>query len=250
MLEDSLREGKSAIIVGSCEVNYTGRASSILPEGERIVIIKPDGTVLVHQEKNRKPVNWNPPGCDANVKLENGELHLISKRTNPEETLLVNFKNVKTASSFELIDNEELQLVGTEEDLVESVLQNPNLFEKGFKPKKKEMPTSTGSIDIYGEDSEGNGVALEFKRDKATLSAVWQLSRYVEELEKKRQEKIRGVVASPRITSGAHKLLDKIGLEYKKIEKLPSTVSEDVIYDKSQRKIKEFGEDKKKNEEQ
>lgn len=63
LLEEALREDHTIVLVGSCVVNYRGRAGSVLPEGERVVIIKPDGTLLVHQKEKREPVNWNPPGA-------------------------------------------------------------------------------------------------------------------------------------------------------------------------------------------
>lgn len=245
LLEDSLREEKPTIIVGSCVVNYRGRAGSVLPEGERIVVIKPDGTLLVHQKEKREPVNWNPPGCTAQVNLGKRGLKLISRRSRPKETLLVLFKELKIVASFELVDEEELQLIGTEEDLVDSVLQNPSIIEEGFQPKEREKPTRSGVVDLYGEDSESRGVAIEFKRGKATLSAVGQLSRYIKELEQKLDEDVRGIIAAPEITSGARRLLNKEKLEYVKIEKTPTHSFEDVIYDKSQKQIKEFTQENK-----
>lgn len=245
ILKDSLREDQTILLIGSCIVNYEGRAGSVLPEGERIIIIKPDGTLLVHQNKKREPVNWNPPGCKSRVQLRDEGLQIISKRSDPEEKLSIIFKDLKTVISSELEDEEELQLIGTEEDLVRSIVQNPELIEESFTPKEKNKSIKTGEIDLYGIDSEGKGVIIEFKRGKATSSAVWQLSRYVEELEKKINKEIRGIVAAPKITSGASSLLDEQNLEYVRIEELPTRSFEDVVYDKSQKRIKEF--DNKKN---
>ncbi|KXB07053.1 hypothetical protein AKJ52_01065 [candidate division MSBL1 archaeon SCGC-AAA382C18] len=236
-IDKSLQDENSIILVGSCVAKYSGRAGSFLPEGERIIIIKPDGTLLVHQNEKREPVNWNPPGCTASVSLDQ-DLRLVSERSDPEETLLVIYKNLKMAASFELMDEQELELVGTEEDLVKSVLQNPELVEDGFKPKEREKPVSSGVIDIYGEDREGNGVALEFKRGKASLSAVNQLSRYVRELENKVNRKVRGIVVAPEISSGAKNLLTSEGLEYVKVEQFSSF--DEIIYERGQKKIKEF----------
>jgi len=240
LLDDSLRNNTTAIVVGKCIVNYHGRASSILPEGERIVIIKPDGTLLVHKKEKREPVNWNPPGCKANVESGGNGLRIVSRRSNPKETLQIKFKELKMAASFELIDEEDLKLRGSEEDLVKSVMKNPELIEEGFKPEEREKQTKSGMVDIYGKDSENRGLALEFKRGKATLSAIDQLKRYVEELEKKLDRPVRGLIVAPKITSSANRLLEKEGLEYVKIEETPSHDLDEVIYDKDQRKIKEF----------
>lgn len=239
-IEDSLREEKTILIVGSCTVNYQGRAGSVLPEGERITIIKPDGTVLVHQKEKREPVNWNPPGCKATVKNTKEGLQIISTRSEPKEILKIVFNDLQIVSSFELEDKEELQLIGSEDDLVKSIIQEPSLIEEGFTPKEKNMKIKSGEVDLYGIDSEGKGVVIEFKRDKATSSAVYQLGRYLEELEKKLEKEIRGIIAAPKITTGANRLLDKAGLEYVKIEELPTRSFDDVVYDSSQKQIKEF----------
>lgn len=240
LLKESLREDRTAIVVGSCVVNYQGRAGSVLPEGERIVITKPDGTLLVHQKEKREPVNWNPPGCNAEVNLGEEGLQLISVRDSPKETLLVLFKDLKMAASFALEDEEELQLVGTEEDLVKSVIQDPSLIEDGFRPEEREKSIGSGVIDLYGIDSEDRGVALEFKRGKATLSAVGQLGRYVNELEKRLERNMRGIIVASEITSGALRLLNKEGLEYVRIEEPPTHIFERVTYDKNQKQIHEF----------
>lgn len=229
--------------MGSCVVNYQGRAGSVLPEGERIVIIKPDGTLLVHQKEKREPVNWNPPGCKASVEIGEEGLQIISKRSKPEEILLIVFDDLKIVSSFELIDEEELQLTGTEKDLVNSVLREPSLIEEGFQPKEREKPTKSGLVDLYGEDSEGNGMAIEFKRGKVTLSTVGQLGRYVKELQKKLKKDVRGIVVAPQITSGARNLLKKEEIEHVRIEEPPTHKFEEVIYDDSQKSISEFAEE-------
>lgn len=238
LFEDSLREEKTVLAVGSCVVDYEGRASSILPEGERLIIVKPDGTVLVHQTEKRKPVNWNPPGCVARVELNDDGLVLVSRRSKPSERLSIDFKDFKIVASFEMFDNEELQLIGTEEDLVDSVVRSPDLIEEGLKILEREKPTKSGVIDLYAKDSDGAKVALEFKRGKATLSAVGQLSRYVKELKKKKGVDIRGILVAPKITSGALRLLKDEGLEYVRVKE--STESEDIVHDKNQRRIREY----------
>lgn len=240
LIANGLREHETIVLVGSCVVNYKGRAGSVLPEGERIVILKPDGTLLVHQEKKREPVNWNPPGCEARVTLGSEGLQIVSRRSKPKESILILFNELKLAASLELIDEEELQLVGSESDLVDMVMAEPSLIEEGFKPMEREKTTRYGLIDIYGVDAEGNGVVVELKRSKISPPAVYQLGRYIEELEKKLDKNIRGIVAAPKITSSALELVRKQGLEYVKMEEPPSHAFEKISFDKSQKKIKEF----------
>jgi RecB family endonuclease NucS len=222
IVKEGLLRKDCVILVGSCIVNYFGRASSILPRGERIVILKPDGTVLVHQKEKREPVNWNPPGCRASARAIDGMLQITSVRTRPREVLVISFDSLKMVSRFSLHDDEELYLFGTESQMVEEVVKNPSLIEEGFKPITKELRTEYGMIDLYGVDKRGNVVVIEFKRGRAGLDAVSQLKRYVDELKKERDERVggvRGVLVAPSITESALKLLKELGLEYVKIKR-------------------------------
>ncbi len=74
ILEKAFRARSLVIIVGNCRVDYEGRASSTLEWGERIVMIKEDGSVLVHRPTGYEPVNWQPPKCMMSVKLDDGAL--------------------------------------------------------------------------------------------------------------------------------------------------------------------------------
>lgn len=240
LVERATREKHVVLLVGQCIVNYAGRAGSVLPQGERIVIMKPDGTLLVHRKDKREPVNWNPPGCKATAKLTKEGLQIFSHRQKPKETLLVLFKELKLAASFDLIDEEELYLVGSEKDLIEMVFNNPSMIEDGLRPIEREKMTRYGAIDLYGIDRDGNGVVVEFKRGRAELAGVSQLKRYVDEI-KEKHEIVRGVLVAPNITSSAMKLLKEYGLEYVKISKPPTHTFEKVVArDKSQKALKEF----------
>jgi RecB family endonuclease NucS len=219
LVREGLLRKDCIVLVGSCVVNYFGRASSILPRGERIVILKPDGTVLVHQKEKREPVNWNPPGCRASARAIDGMLQITSVRTRPREVLVISFDSLKMVSRFSLHDDEELYLFGTESQMVEEIVKNPNLIEEGFRPITKELRTEYGMIDLYGVDRRGNVVVIEFKRGRAGLDAVSQLKRYVDELKKERGGRVRGVLAAPSITESALKLLKELGLEYIRIER-------------------------------
>jgi len=72
------------------------------------------------------------------------------------------------------------------------------------------------SVDILGKDKNGNIVVLEFKRRRADLHAVSQLKRYVETI-REEYENVRGILVAPSLTSGAKRLLEKEGLEFKKL---------------------------------
>lgn len=70
ILEDALRARKFVFVAGDCKVDYEGRASSVLEWGERVAIVKQDGSVLVHRPVGYEPVNWQPSGCLVKVWLE------------------------------------------------------------------------------------------------------------------------------------------------------------------------------------
>lgn len=116
-LQAGFETGAMVTIVGRCEVLYDGRASSYLGPGERLVIVKPDGTVLVHRNQQRTPVNWQPPGCTHDVSIENEQLLLQSERTTPHEELDIIFDSIAQVSILKLDDPPELSLQGSEEHL-------------------------------------------------------------------------------------------------------------------------------------
>ena len=50
------------LIVARCEVHYTGRLTAVLPEALRLLMIKADGSVMVHADTGGyKPLNWMTP---------------------------------------------------------------------------------------------------------------------------------------------------------------------------------------------
>jgi RecB family endonuclease NucS len=73
-------------------------------------------------------------------------------------------------------------------------------------------------MDIVARDREGRLVVIELKRRQAEFSAVTQLKRYVEELEKRKNEKVRGILCAPGISKNALSMLEKSGLEFSKLD--------------------------------
>src|SRR5215216_4102422 len=50
------------LIVARCSVEYSGRLSAHLPEALRLIMLKADGSVLVHADAGGyKPLNWMTP---------------------------------------------------------------------------------------------------------------------------------------------------------------------------------------------
>jgi hypothetical protein len=220
-------------VFGRCTVEYDGRATSSLGAGDRLLVCKPDGSVLVHTDEGQQPVNWQPPGCTVEPALVGGDgdevagdapggerLRVRSERTTPAEELLVEFERVAQVAAYDVVDPEDLALRGTEADLRERVLDDPSLVEPGFTPLATERQTPAGAVDVYGEDADGRTVVLELKRRRVGPDAVGQLSRYVDALRRDLHDAadVRGVLVAPSVTDRARRLLAEQGLEFVSLE--------------------------------
>ena len=216
LVEAGEERGWLCTLFGRCRVEYDGRASSSLAPGDRLVVLKPDGTVLVHTDEGQQPVNWQPPGCTHEVDTDDGRFVVRSRRNSPKEELVVSFERVAHAAAYETVDAAELALTGTEADLRERILDEPLLIEPGFEPRATERETPAGAVDIYGEDADGNVVVVELKRRRVGPDAVSQLNRYVAALERDLHTgtTVRGVLVAPSVTDTAARLLDERGLEF------------------------------------
>lgn len=202
-------------VFGQCRVDYDGRASSTLEAGDRLVILKPDGTVLVHTDEGQKPVNWQPPGCSHDVSTTE-TLDIRSRRDTPTEELLVSFEAVTQVAAFDGTDEQDLTLRGTESDMRDRILDDPSVLEPGFVPRATERETSAGAVDIYGVDEDDNAVVVELKRRRVGPDAVSQLNRYVSALQRDlhASSTVRGILVAPSVTDRAATLLDTHGLEF------------------------------------
>lgn len=201
-------------IVGACTIDYQGRAQSTLASGERLVLLKPDGTLLVHTAEGVKPVNWQPPGTTTAVAIKSLDddeplLVLTVERTSPNEIVTLAFEDVHFMATFHLEDWEDIQLLGTEADIAELLRLNPDLIEAGFTPYDVELDRRRGPMDIYGHDADDTRTVVEVKRRTAGIEEATQLARYVER-EREKHGDVRGLLAAPGISEKAqHYLRDK-----------------------------------------
>jgi RecB family endonuclease NucS len=231
----AIDRGDLITVFGRCTVAYDGRATSDLSLGDRHVMVKPDGTTLIHSSTGQQPINWMHPPADISISaseqpsehwqptdrrdrlpLSTDRLRLRAERAAPSEELIISFETVEQISTFDATDEAELSLSGTEADLRERILTSPELVETGFKPLSTERSTSAGAVDIYGEDRKGRTVILELKRRRVGPEAVGQLGRYVQALRRElhTDTEIRGLLVAPSVTDRARMLLDEEGLEF------------------------------------
>ena len=215
ILEKAFRARSFALIIGNCRVDYEGRASSTLEWGERIAMVKQDGSVLVHRPTGYEPVNWQPPKCVVKVKLNDAGLVVSASRSQPRENVSIEFKEIRLTATGTLADSGEFALHVTEEQMKQAILTAPDLVENGLKPLQQEKSLGeAGFTDIFAEDKNGRLVVVEIKRNAASKDAVLQLERYLETLRKKVNRPLRGIVVAPELRKSAQPLLDSLKLEY------------------------------------
>jgi RecB family endonuclease NucS len=219
IVQEAIASRKMLILVGSCRVNYMGRASSKLESGERVLIIKEDGSILVHRPKGYEPVNWQPPGCFFHTYKKKSEEILVVKaiRKKPYEILTIFYDKIYLISILSLTDKGEFSLYASENDMQKAILIQPNLIEEGFKPITHEKRVKSGFIDVYGIDNKGRSVVIEIKRRTARKEDVLQLEKYLESLKSIKNQEIRGILVAPQIAKGVQITLESLGLDFKQL---------------------------------
>ncbi len=212
-------ESRSLLVVlANCWVEYEGRAASKSTPGDLVVIVKPDGAVIVHGPRGYKPQNWQPDTSAVTVEASEGELVLRAVRRRPREVLVLHCGRVYHVAWGTGVEEASHWLYTSEREMRDAIASNPSLLMEGFRVARIERPVEPGFIDLYGYDSEGNLVVVELKRVKAGESAVRQLLRYVEALEKKGYRGIRPVLAAPDFTEAAVRLASQAGVELVRLD--------------------------------
>jgi RecB family endonuclease NucS len=216
----ALERGDLLAVVGRCTVAFDGRASGELGPGERHLLVKPDGTALVHGDDGQRPRAWVGPGGDVSASVVAGDLRVRATGDGGDDSLTVAFEALVHVGAFDVTDDGERTVAGTEADLRERVLADPDLVEPGFTPLATERETPAGPVDVYGEDREGRAVVVELKRRRAGPDAVGQLERYVEALERDLhiEAVVRGILVAPSATDRARELLAERGLAFASVD--------------------------------
>ncbi len=228
LIQEALRKRATILIFACCKVNYEGRALSQLNWGERIIMIKPDGAFLIHQEKKVEPVNWQPPKSKTRSYIKNGNLFLESHRRTPKELLTAEIRKIQFINYANIEDFEELEQAGYEKDMSDMIMEKPHMIEEGFTPTAREYSVEHGFIDILGKDKDNNLMILELKARKAGVTAVKQLRRYIQDMENTDNDylrecnanktKIRGLLVAPSIMDDALELIEEEGIEFISVE--------------------------------
>ncbi|MEM3536503.1 MAG: endonuclease NucS [Candidatus Bathyarchaeia archaeon] len=218
VVKEAISQHKTLLMVGNCWVHYIGRAKSKLEPGERILMIKEDGSLLVHRSVGYEPVNWQPPGCIFHVQLKDDVLEVRAVRRKPAEHVKVFFDKIQMVSALSLKDSGEFSLYASEEDMHRAILLEPSLLEDGFKPISYEKKVEPGFVDIYGVDKHGKLVVAEIKRKTAGKDAAFQLAKYIDAIKERANREVRGILVAPAIAKDVQRLLATLNLEFKALD--------------------------------
>lgn len=222
-------------LIGKCTVDYHGRAKSFLDWGDRIIILKQDGNLMVHQPVLREPINWQPAGSINEFNVHNDLFLLKSRHRNPAEKMTISFKKIYSIIICSLKDTAELKIAGMEADVVQHILDDPSCVEEGLRIHKQEKQVNSGMIDLFAYDKDHIPVIIEVKRSLATISNVHQLRMYVTDMQHESEKAtVRGILCAPRIPDMIKNLLQDYNLEWKEVE------HEIVIPDDQQKTLTEF----------
>ena len=167
------------LIVARCSVEYSGRLSARLPEALRLVMLKADGSVLVHADAGGyKPLNWMTP--PTVVEEEDGRI--VVRKLKGEDRLDIELTEVLSDVEHTMdFDAAQLEKDGVEADLQVLLADAPEWCGEGFRLVRREWPTDIGPVDLMCRDDEDGWVAVEIKR-VGTIDAVEQLARYLERI--------------------------------------------------------------------
>jgi len=214
-LAKAIESRKMVILVGSCSIAYSGRTGSDLAEGERLVILKGDGCVLVHRGWNYQPVNWQPPGCVFQTRFDDGRLIVRAVRPSPLESLTVTISKLELLASFQLKDGAEFMMHTSEEVMQKAILAEPGIIENGLQIVDFEKKVPPGFVDVYAVDQVGNTVVIEIKKDPAGASAVKQIIEYLKYIQAAPGKKLRPIMVAPSLARGVLPMTKKMGIEFR-----------------------------------
>lgn len=204
------------LIVARCEVRYTGRLTATLPEALRLLVIKSDGSVLVHADAGGyKPQNWMTP---PTVIEEDGDppALLRVRKLRGDEQLEIRIAEVVSDTSHDMGEAAALEKDGVEAHLQEALAAAPAVCGEGLRLVRREWPTDIGPVDLMCRDDLGF-VAVEVKR-VGTIDAVEQLGRYLERLEADGLPGCRGVLAAGVVKPQARTLAEARGLGWVEVD--------------------------------
>ncbi len=200
------------LIVARCEVAYSGRLTTRLPEAVRLIMVKADGGLSIWHDggSSVKPQNWMTP---PTVIEEDGGVIVVRKRAGKtEDRLEIRVAEVFSDVMHDMGEAADLEKDGAERHLQEALADAPQFCGEGFRLVRREWPTDIGPVDLMCRDQEDEWIAVEIKRI-ATIDSVEQLTRYLEFIRgDPAMGSCRGVLAAQQIKPQARTLAESRGI--------------------------------------
>lgn len=163
------------LVIARCSVDYAGRLTAHLPEATRLLVVKADGSVLVHSDTGGyKPLMWMTPPCTTAFAPE---VWTVTNKAG--EQLVISLSEVLSDTAHELGADPGLVKDGVEKQLQALLAEQCHVLGAGFTLVQREYFTDIGPVDLLCRDGAGSPVLVEVKRH-AEIDAVEQLTRYLQ----------------------------------------------------------------------
>ena len=208
------------LVIARCSVDYAGRLSAHLPLATRLLLVKADGSVLVHSDSlSYKPLNWMSPPCTLAVmepdvnQTEAGVIQIWRvAQAKTADLLVISIHEILHESAHELGHDPGLQKDGAEHHLQKLLAEQIELLGDGFTLMRREFMTAIGPVDILARDASGGSVAIEIKR-RGDIDGVEQLTRYLELMNRDPHlAPVTGIFAAQEIKPQARTLAQDRGI--------------------------------------
>ncbi|MRH93253.1 endonuclease NucS [Nocardia sp. SYP-A9097] len=203
------------LVIARCQVDYVGRLTAHLPMARRLLMVKADGSVLVHSDGGSyKPLNWMSPPCWLEERAPESEtaqqLWVVTNKAGEE--LRITVEEIEHDSKHELGVDPGLIKDGVEAHLQELLAEHIETLGAGYSLIRREYMTAIGPVDILCRDADGTTVAVEIKR-RGEIDGVEQLTRYLELLNRDPLlAPVAGVFAAQQIKPQAKVLANDRGI--------------------------------------
>lgn len=208
------------LVVADCSVDYAGRLSAHLPRATRVLMLKNDGSILVHSDGGSyKPLNWMSPPCTLTT-IELSEEQTAAGVVEAWKVTHAKTADMLVVSLFDIIHEFEHELGvdpglikdGVEAHLQELLAAQIEILGDDYTLVRREYMTAIGPVDILAKDADGQSVAIEIKR-RGEIDGVEQLTRYLELMNRDPVlAPVTGIFAAQEIKPQARTLAEDRGI--------------------------------------
>jgi RecB family endonuclease NucS len=174
----------------------------------RLLMVKADGTLLIHSDFGSKPLNWMTPPCTLR---EEPERWTVVNKVG--ESLVITIEEIHSDTAADLGVDPGLVKDGVEAHLQRLLAEHCEVLGEGVRLVRREYPTDIGPVDLLCRDAAGVSVAVEIKR-RGEIDGVEQLARYLERLDRDPLLRpVRGIFAAQEIKPQARVLAAARGID-------------------------------------